>query len=192
MRTLLLTLLLTLPCMAQDNNFRVYGDVSGISNSGTENPILSAGVGLDRKLSDALTLDADAVVRRTRKNPGGGYSFGAQASLRVGKEFFGIGGVSVAKQITESYTKTATNIFGGVGYRRDNVTLTAVYLLPDLTSPNKSQRVAVRAQIFAPHHVYIAPHVLVSSFRCNQTARGLTDRCVSSEVGVALGFYLRR
>lgn len=176
-------LLLAFPLQAQDN-VRFYGDLSLSQGAGVKNPVLSAGFGFDKKVSNKVTLDGNALIRRTRKIPGGGYSFAGNTSLRVGEKLFGIGGISVTRQFTDLYTKTSTNIFGGLGYRKDNTVFSGVCYFPDLTSENKVWGARFQAEIFAKRHLFIQPHISVFRFKCFQT-----QTCNSSGMGVAVGVH---
>ena len=191
-KAVMLILLSTVSTIAQESNFRATVGVSGCGNCGVENPTLSGGVSGDVQLSDLVTLDMNAAVLKRRKVPGDGYSFAGDASLRVGRSLFGIGGVSAVHQTTSLYEKTSTNVFGGVGYRKDAVVLSGVYHAPDFTSPNKVQGGVFKAELFLPGHIYVAPRASLFHFKCN---KGLTstlpDKCNSSEVGVQAGFYFR-
>jgi hypothetical protein len=186
-----LLLVFAIPIAAQESNFRIVGGASVCGSCGVRSPVLSAGFGGDLKLSEAVTLDLNAAVNRRRKIPGEGYSVSGDTSLRIGREWFGIGGISVTKQTTSFYEKTAVNVFGGVGYRKDNFVLSGVYFAPDFTSPNKAQGARVKVEFFLKHKIYLAPHVEMFNFRCNQGPVGLTDRCTSSGMGINAGVYFK-
>lgn len=183
MKVLFMLLLLAFPVLAQDN-IRFYGEISASQNAGVKKPVLSAGFGFDKKLSKKVELDGNILIRRTRKIPGDGYSVAGNASLRVGEKLFGIGGINVVRQYTDLYTKTTTNPFGGLGYRKDNAVLSGVYYFPDLTSENKVWGARFQAEIFAKRHLFIQPHVDVFRFKCFQS-----QMCNSPGAGVAVGVH---
>jgi len=187
----LLILLTAAPLAAQTKNARCYADVSANIDGGVQNPVISAGCGFDRELSDTITFDADGSWRRTRKTLGGGYSLHGSMSLRIGKTYFGIGGVNVARQVTSLYNKTATNVFTGAGIRVTPTTiLSGVYYLPDVTSPNRTQGFKAQSEIFTARHLYLSPHLAAFNQRCNVgLTNTLTGRCTSFEVGIGIGFY---
>ncbi|HKO43315.1 MAG TPA: hypothetical protein VJU84_08495 [Pyrinomonadaceae bacterium] len=161
-----------------------------------------------QRLNSRFTLDARVQVKRARKSQDvgdGGFLIGGETALRIGLKpapaaesvspsVFLIGGVRATRQYAEFGNKTSVWPMAGIGIEDGNLTLSARYLFPDVTSPNRGQGVElIGERRWSMWHgdrgVLVKGSISVQRVHCIQGPVGLTRTCVVSYGLAGVGFY---